>query len=181
MFCTCIWLPLHLGHRRLEHLYKIGFEVIFLCFLCVGCPGLAVVRELGSGVTILCWLYLIVLLHKLYGCPWCWLDVSGAGKTPWEFRQSHGLDKVAQGVAHCSPLLAVPQVGLNVPGALQACSVGQDHRPDDQDSMEETEICCCLVCPRVPGRQGVAIEWFNQGIPRAWHTSSERQADLWAG
>lgn len=44
------------------------------------------------------------------GCPWCWLDVPDANRTPGGYRQSHGLDNGSQGEACCSPLLDESEV-----------------------------------------------------------------------
>lgn len=79
------------------------------------------------------WSYHIVLalvdcvLILTFSC----LVISGIvwiSERSWGGTQSLGPDSKAQGIAHCLPLLALPQVALNIPWVLQASSEREAER-----------------------------------------------------
>ena len=68
--------------KGLCHLHEMGFKLRILLFRHVGCPGLAVVRQLGSnGAKLHC--LLLIMFLCLGFTVWLFLVLTGLGVPDW--------------------------------------------------------------------------------------------------
>lgn len=124
------------------------------------CPGFHL-------IVFFCYTWTIWLSLVLVGCYWCKLDSSGR-------QTGFGPDNGSQGTACFSPLLAVPWVGLNIPGVLQA-SLGRDLGWSSGNTVKLTFVG--FASDVVIG-QGNGMEKANLNLPGASKAPLGRQLEL---